>query len=86
MPYAPINDIQTALAHEHVRARAMVRTIEHPTVGPIRLVDTPVKFSDATPGIRTPPPTLGQHTDEVLRELGLAADQIVALRRTGVVA
>ena len=86
MPYASINDIQTTLAHDHVRARGMVQTVEHPTVGPIRLVNTPVKYSEATPGIRTPPPTLGQHTDEVLQELGLTGEEIGRLRGEGVVA
>ncbi|KAA8892878.1 CoA-transferase family III domain-containing protein [Sphaerosporella brunnea] len=86
MPYAPINDIQTTLSHEHVLARDMVRTVNHPECGPIKLVNTPVKYSDSMPGIRMPPPTLGQHTDEVLRDvLGMDENQIAELKATGVV-
>lgn len=65
----------------------MVQEIEHSTCGPIKLVNTPVKFSESKPGIRTPPPTLGQHTDEVLREtLKLTEADIEDLRSEGVVA
>ncbi len=65
----------------------MVVEIDHPTCGPIKLVNTPVKYSEATPSIRSPPPTLGQHTDEVLRDLlGLSELEIQDLRNGGVVA
>ncbi|CAI7569303.1 unnamed protein product [Penicillium manginii] len=66
MPYAAVNDIQGTLNHEHVQARGMVTEVDHPACGPIKLVNTPIKYSEATPGVRTPPPTLGQHTDEIL--------------------
>ena len=70
-----------------VLARGMVQEIEHPSCGPIKLVNTPVKYSESKPGIRTPPPTLGQHTDEILREtLNLTAADIEELRGEGVVA
>jgi succinate---hydroxymethylglutarate CoA-transferase len=53
----------------------------------MKLVNTPVKYSDSQPSIRTPPPTLGQHTDEVLQELlGFSAKEIEDLRGEGVVA
>lgn len=69
-----------------VQARNMVKEVDHPTCGPIKLINTPVKYSYSTPGIRTPPPTLGQHTDEVLSEvMGLSEEEIVELRRGGVV-
>jgi succinate--hydroxymethylglutarate CoA-transferase len=69
-----------------VLARGMVKEVDHPTCGPIKLINTPVKYSYSTPGIRTPPPTLGQHTDEVLRDnLGFGDVEIKALRMEGVV-
>jgi succinate--hydroxymethylglutarate CoA-transferase len=65
----------------------MVQEIEHPTCGPIKLVNTPVKYSYSEPSIRTPPPLLGQHTDEILRDMvELNDDEIESLKRAGVVA
>ncbi len=70
-----------------VRARDMVKEVDHPTCGPMKLVNTPVKYSHSTPSIRTPPPTLGQHTDEVLKEIvGMSESDIVSLRGQGIVA
>lgn len=70
-----------------VRARNMVQTIYHPSCGPIDLIGPPVKSSSAEPGIRRPPPLLGEHTEEVLREvMGMDAGRIEELRKRGVVA
>jgi succinate--hydroxymethylglutarate CoA-transferase len=53
----------------------------------MRLVSPPVKFSESKPSIRSPPPTLGQHTDEVLADLlGMDKTDITALKQAGVVA
>lgn len=69
-----------------VRARNMVTEIDHPECGPMKVVNTPIKYSHAKPGIRTPPPTLGQHTDEVLRDLlGYTKKDVLALKQEGVV-
>ncbi|KAF2025254.1 caib/baif family protein-like protein [Setomelanomma holmii] len=87
LPYAAINDVQDTLNHEHVRARDMVKEINHPSCGPIKLVNTPVKWSDSKPGVRLPPPTLGQHTDEILSNvLGMSESDIEELRGEGVIA
>lgn len=65
----------------------MVKEVEHPTCGPIKLVNTPVKYSYSEPSIKTPPPLLGQHTSEVLREIvGMDESEIKDLRAEGVVA
>ncbi|EAA32916.1 CoA-transferase family III [Neurospora crassa] len=86
LPYAAINDILTTLTHEHTLARNMVVEVEHEECGPIKMVNSPVKYSETTPTIRSPPPTLGQHTDEVLRDhVGLSDEQIRQLREKGVV-
>jgi crotonobetainyl-CoA:carnitine CoA-transferase CaiB-like acyl-CoA transferase len=85
VPCGPIYRIDQALEHPQVRHRQMVVELEHPTAGPIQLLGLPVKLS-ATPGdVRLAPPELGQHTDDVLREAGLSADEIEALTRDGVV-
>ncbi|KAF1837337.1 caib/baif family protein-like protein [Decorospora gaudefroyi] len=87
MPYAAINDVQDTLNHEHVLARDMVKEVDHPSCGPMKLVNTPVKWSESTPGIRLPPPTLGQHTDEILGEtLGMSKEEVEGLRDEGVIA
>ena len=65
----------------------MVTEVDHPACGRIKMVNTPVKYSYSTPGIRSPPPLLGQHTDEVLRQvLGSSDEEIKQLRSDGVVA
>ncbi|KAG5994195.1 hypothetical protein E4U52_001389 [Claviceps spartinae] len=86
LPYAAVNDVQATLKHAHTKARDMVVEMNHEACGPIKLVNTPVKFSDTQPSIRSAPPMLGQHTDEVLTEyLGLNESEILALREQGAV-
>ncbi|KAJ5085369.1 hypothetical protein N7532_010140 [Penicillium argentinense] len=85
MPYAAVNDIQGTLNHEHVQARGMVTEVDHPSCGTIKLVNTPIKYSEATPGVRSPPPTLGQHTNEILASLlEYSESDIARLKKEGV--
>ena len=86
VPCGRINSVAEALADPQTQARQMVETVEHPTVGLLKLVGMPYKFSDTPASLRRPPPTLGQHTDEILREeLGLDAAAIAALREERVI-
>jgi crotonobetainyl-CoA:carnitine CoA-transferase CaiB-like acyl-CoA transferase len=85
VPCGGVRDVGEVLADPQLAARDMVATVEHPTVGATRVIGTPIKLS-ATPGsVRTPPPTLGQHTEVVLRELGYDQDMIASLKTSGAV-
>lgn len=69
IPFAPINNIAQTFQHPQVIARDMVQEIDHPKAGKIKLTGPAVKYSETKPSIRIPPPLLGQHTDEVLRDV-----------------
>lgn len=86
IPCGRINSVAQALATGQAAARDMVRTVEHPTAGAVKVAGIPFHFSDTPPTIRSAPPTLGQHTDAVLRdELGCDDGRIAALRAQKVV-
>jgi crotonobetainyl-CoA:carnitine CoA-transferase CaiB-like acyl-CoA transferase len=85
IPNAPVNDIEAVFKDPQVRARGMIQTYQHPTMGEIRYPPSPMKFSDwEGPGL--PAPMLGEHTVEVLgTRLGIDEDQIDELAREGLV-
>ena len=86
MPCGRINSVEEALDDPQTEARQMVETAQHSTIGELKLVGMPYKFSGTPASVRRPPPTLGEHTDEILREeLGLDAAAIAALRRDKVI-
>ena len=86
VPAGPIYNMAQVYEDPHVRARAMLAELDHPVAGKIKNIGIPVKLS-RTPGrIRRPAPLLGQHTEEVLRWLGLDEAQIGELRNAGAVA
>ncbi|MBI3997456.1 MAG: CoA transferase [Armatimonadetes bacterium] len=85
VPCGPIHTYPEVFAHPHVQARAMLQEIEHPAGGRIRQVGPAVKCSGTPAALRGPAPLLGQHTAEVLEELGYARAAIDALAGEGVI-
>ena len=80
VPCGPINDLADVFADPQVRAREMTVQMPHPLAGSVHLVASPMKFSATPVQYRRPPPLLGEHTAELLREFGLDDAAIEALR------
>ena len=86
VPCGSVRNFEELFADPQLAAREMIAMVEHATIGPLRALGVPVKLSETPGAVRTPPPTLGQHTDTVLRDdLGFSADAIAALRRQQVI-
>ena len=86
VPCGPINSIGQAFEDPQVRHRGMKLEIEHPLAGKVPLVRNPIRLSSTPIEYRSPPPTLGQHTGEVLSDvLGLTEPEIVRLREQRVI-
>ena len=85
IPCGPINDIVSAFASPEAAALGMVVEQEHPAWGLIRQVGVPFKLSATPATIRTPPPALGEQTDEILSELGYRPEAIREMHERGIV-
>ncbi len=82
--WAPAQTLTEAINDPQAQARKPFAEIDHPTQGPIRLIDTPAKFSSSKVGVRGPAPELGQHTEEVLLAAGYEWEEIAKLRENDV--
>ena len=86
VPCGPINDVGEVFADEQVRARGMRVEAPHPSGAMAPLVRNPIRMSATPPEVRSAPPLLGEHTDDVLRDvLGYDAAAIAALRGKAVI-
>jgi len=86
VPCGAVRDLHGVFTDPQVAALGLIESLDHPTAGAIKVVGPPYRFSETPPSVRLPPPLLGQHTDEVLRELAYDEAAIGALREACVVA
>jgi formyl-CoA transferase len=86
IPAGPINTIDRVFADPQVRARQMLVEMKHPAIGPLKLVGSPMKLSETPVQYRIPPPLLGEHTEEILRDvLGYDKTKIARLKEEKVI-
>ncbi len=81
---APVKDFDGVFSDPQVQAVEMVATVEHPRIGELKVIRTPLSFSQTPPSIRRPPPLVGEHSEEILHELGYEDDAIAAMHDEGV--
>ena len=85
IPSGPINTITETLTHPQHRARNFIVELQHPLAGLVKSMGNPIRLSDTPVSYRLAPPTLGQHTHELLAELGYDETTITSLRQEGVI-
>jgi crotonobetainyl-CoA:carnitine CoA-transferase CaiB-like acyl-CoA transferase len=81
----PVNSYDQMLRDPHLVARELTTSVEHPTMGPLRTLSSPLRLSGTPPQIRRPAPLFGQHTAEVLAAFGLSSADLDALQTEGAV-
>lgn len=86
VPCSPINSLEQLVSHPHTAETGIVLEYEHPVIGPTKAITQPYVLNDKRREAGLPPPMRGQHTDAVLRELGVSPDEIERLRADQVVA
>jgi crotonobetainyl-CoA:carnitine CoA-transferase CaiB-like acyl-CoA transferase len=85
VPCGDVREVPEVMSDPHVLARRMIEAVDHAALGQIKVLGVPIKLSDTPGSVRTAPPTLGQHTEQVLRELDFSPAAIDELRRRKVI-
>ena len=86
VPCGSVRDVSEVLRDPQMTAREMIAAVEHAAIGSVQVLGVPIKLSETPGTVRTAPPTLGQHTDQILRtDLGFSDADITRLRQNGTV-
>jgi formyl-CoA transferase len=85
VPAGPVNTVDDVFRDPQVLARDMLLEVPHPRLGTVRMAGIPYKLGDTPATVRRHPPMLGEHTDEILSELGYTPEQRADLRRDGAI-
>jgi crotonobetainyl-CoA:carnitine CoA-transferase CaiB-like acyl-CoA transferase len=85
VPCGPVYDMDEVFKDPQILHRKMVMEVEYPGVGRIKQLGTPMKFSETPCEIRSPPPSFGEHTEEILKWLGYADTEILGMRQKNVI-
>lgn len=82
---APVQDFEDLMDDPQVRHNELIQIVEHPVAGEVKVVGIPMRFSETPGAIRRNPPGVGQHSEEILRDLGYHDGQIAEFREEGVI-
>ena len=85
VPCGAVRTVAEVLEDPQLLARKMIKVVEHLSAGPLKVLGVPMLLSETPGSVRQPPPLLGQHTDSILKELGLDGEAIASLHRDRVV-
>jgi crotonobetainyl-CoA:carnitine CoA-transferase CaiB-like acyl-CoA transferase len=80
MPCSAVYKVSDVMANPHTRARGSVIEVDYPGIGPVKSANNPIKLGDAPVTVRRKAPAIGEHTAEILREVGYSDSEIAALR------
>jgi formyl-CoA transferase len=85
VPCTPVRDVETLVNDPHIETRGMIAEMEHPDLGTLKSPANPVNFGSLETDAESPPPRLGEHTREVLAELGYSEEELERLQENGVI-
>ena len=85
VPCGPILNIEEILNHEQIQEREMIIDLDHTKLGTIKNLNFPIKFSDTVSKTKLPPPLLGEHNNEILKDLGYSLKEIKDLESESII-